>query len=120
MAQEQHHDLSGQLTILRSSFPLSHTAACLHIGAELEIHMLLHSKAVQMQDVWVVETSSSSNPRRTHRVKFTCNLCGCTTIAPVNPHAMANGSVFARCGGCDVIHKASFNAPENSLLSIYA
>lgn len=75
---------------------------------------------MQMQDVWVVETSSSSNPRRTQKVKFTCNLCGCTTIAPVNPHAMAKGSVFARCGGCNVIHKASFDAPDNILFPISA
>lgn len=62
------------------------------------------SSLFQSQNEWIVETTSS-NPRRTQKVKFTCNLCGCTTISPVNPHAMAKGSVFARCQGCNVIHK---------------
>jgi len=39
------------------------------------------------------------------QIKFTCNLCGTTSIRPVNPHAWAKGSVFGRCGGCNVIHK---------------
>lgn len=39
------------------------------------------------------------------QIKFTCNLCGVTTIRPVNPHAWTHGSVFGRCGGCDIIHK---------------
>ena len=40
-------------------------------------------------------------------MQFTCNLCGCTTISPVNPHAFHTGSLFARCGNteCGVIHK---------------
>ena len=40
-------------------------------------------------------------------MQFTCNLCGCTTISPVNPHAFHSGSLFARCGNteCGVIHK---------------
>jgi hypothetical protein len=38
-------------------------------------------------------------------VKFTCNLCGETTVKRVNPHAWANGTVFAECSGCRVKHK---------------
>lgn len=59
---------------------------------------------------WIVETSST-NPRRTRKVKFTCNLCGCTTVSPVNPHAYHNGTLFARCGNsrCNVIHKLKDN-----------
>lgn len=39
------------------------------------------------------------------QVRFTCNLCGNTYVKPVNPHAWKNGSVFARCDECDVVHK---------------
>ena len=38
-------------------------------------------------------------------MKFTCNLCGETTVKRVNPHAWANGTVFAECSGCHVKHK---------------
>ncbi len=41
------------------------------------------------------------------QIKFTCNLCGTTNIRPVNPHAWTKGSVFGRCGGCNVIHKVA-------------
>ena len=39
------------------------------------------------------------------QVKFTCNLCGETTTRRVNPHAWANGTVFAECSGCHTKHK---------------
>jgi hypothetical protein len=47
--------------------------------------------------------------RRTRRVRFTCNLCGEANEAAVNPHAWARGSVFCRCGGCELVHKLKDN-----------
>lgn len=44
----------------------------------------------------VFETSSAS-PRRTCKVKFTCNICKATNIKPINPVAFREGTVFARC-----------------------
>jgi len=52
----------------------------------------------------VFETYSSS-PRRTRKVKFTCDVCGATNIKPINPFAWKEGTVFAKCGGCNVTHK---------------
>lgn len=46
-----------------------------------------------------------SHPRRTRMVRFTCRLCGTRTARWVNPHAWQRGSVFARCRGCEVVHK---------------
>lgn len=48
--------------------------------------------------------SKKSSPRRTQRLKFTCNKCGETTVRDVNPHAMKTGTVFVQCGGCLVHH----------------
>eukprot|EP00877_Chromochloris_zofingiensis_P005608 jgi/Chrzof1/15048/Cz09g25070.t1 len=42
-------------------------------------------------------------------MKFTCLRCGATNIKPVSPHAWAEGSVFARCAKCKVIHKVVDN-----------
>jgi hypothetical protein len=42
------------------------------------------------------------------QIKFKCKRCGATTIKPINPHAWASGSVFAKCGCCQVrcnVHK---------------
>lgn len=36
------------------------------------------------------------------QIKFKCKRCGATTIKPVNPHAWATGTVFAKCGCCQV------------------
>lgn len=47
----------------------------------------------------------SSSPRRTHRLRFTCNMCGSVNTKPINPHAWASGTVFARCCGCGIVHR---------------
>lgn len=57
-------------------------------------------------DEAVYETPfNDKNPRRTMKIKFKCKRCGATTIKPINPHAWASGSVFAKCGCCQVTHK---------------
>ena len=53
----------------------------------------------------VYETSNTTSPRRTHKIKFTCGRCDAVNIKPINPHAWTAGSVFARCGKCNVTHK---------------
>lgn len=53
----------------------------------------------------IYETVNSSSPRRTSKIKFTCGRCGATSIKPVNPHAWTAGSVFAKCGKCNITHK---------------
>lgn len=45
-----------------------------------------------------------SSPRRTSKVKFTCNRCQTRNEKFVNPHAWNHGVVFCRCEGCKVIH----------------
>jgi hypothetical protein len=57
----------------------------------------------------VYETHNTCSPRRTHKIKFTCLRCGAINIKPVNPHAWNNGSVFAKCGKCDITHKLTDN-----------
>lgn len=49
------------------------------------------------------------HPRRTRRLRFTCNLCCTVNEKEVNPHAWAQGSVFCRCEGCTVVHKLKDN-----------
>ena len=45
-----------------------------------------------------------SSPRRTQKVKFTCNRCQTRTEKFINPHAWNHGVVFCRCDGCQVVH----------------
>ena len=52
-----------------------------------------------------VGPARGAHPRRTRHVMFRCNLCGESSTKAVNPHAWAQGSVFARCDGCTVVHK---------------
>lgn len=53
----------------------------------------------------VVEpVESPRNPRRTQKVKFTCNRCRTRTEKFVNPIAWNRGVVFCRCDGCHVVH----------------
>lgn len=49
--------------------------------------------------------SSSHHPRRTRKVRFTCNLCESSNEKWVNPQAWSSGSVFVQCDGCTVVHK---------------
>ena len=53
--------------------------------------------------------ASGRHPRRTRRVKFSCNLCGETNFKNVNPQAWSKGSVFCRCEGCSAVHKLKDN-----------
>ena len=53
--------------------------------------------------------SSTTHPRRTAKIQFTCNLCGMRNEKFVNPHAWARGSVFAKCDECTVVHKLRDN-----------
>lgn len=53
----------------------------------------------------VYETNNTFSPRRTHKIKFTCRICGAINIKPINPYAWEHGSVFAKCGGCSITHK---------------
>lgn len=55
------------------------------------------------------DTIAAEHPRRTRRLLFTCNLCGQSNSKRVNPIAWERGSVFARCDGCDVVHKLKDN-----------
>lgn len=48
--------------------------------------------------------SQPSSPRRTRKVKFTCNRCQTRTEKFINPHAWNHGVVFCRCDGCNVVH----------------
>lgn len=49
------------------------------------------------------------SPRRTSRLHFTCNVCGHRNEKLVNPRAWHEGTVFARCDGCSVVHKLKDN-----------
>lgn len=62
-----------------------------------------------MGDQPVYETFNTSSPRRTRKIQFKCLLCGAVNIKPINPHAWAEGSVFAKCGKCDITHKLKDN-----------
>lgn len=49
------------------------------------------------------------SPRRTSRLHFTCNICGHRNEKLVNPRAWHEGTVFARCDGCSIVHKLKDN-----------
>jgi len=47
----------------------------------------------------------SKSPRRTKKLRFTCDRCTRRTEAMVNPHALETGTVFVQCSHCLVHHK---------------
>lgn len=59
------------------------------------------------------------HPRRTARIRFTCNLCETANEKDVNPHAWRSGSVFARCEGCSVVHKLQDNLKVRLAVVVY-
>eukprot|EP00208_Stichococcus_sp_RCC1054_P001748 CAMPEP_0206134534 /NCGR_PEP_ID=MMETSP1473-20131121/64_1 /ASSEMBLY_ACC=CAM_ASM_001109 /TAXON_ID=1461547 /ORGANISM="Stichococcus sp, Strain RCC1054" /LENGTH=320 /DNA_ID=CAMNT_0053526149 /DNA_START=66 /DNA_END=1028 /DNA_ORIENTATION=+ len=94
--------------IVKSSPQAAAAAQAAAMGSRyLGIVPIEHAAAEEaaVSDPRLVVRPSASNPRRTMKVKFTCDRCGVTTIAPVNPTAFATGSVFGACGGCGVVHK---------------
>eukprot|EP01025_Chloroclados_australasicus_P057197 TRINITY_DN7119_c0_g2_i2.p1 TRINITY_DN7119_c0_g2~~TRINITY_DN7119_c0_g2_i2.p1 ORF type:complete len:296 (-),score=16.95 TRINITY_DN7119_c0_g2_i2:299-1156(-) len=64
------------------------------LGAQNEVQ--------QHDNVYETETQS---PRRTSKVRFTCNICKAINIKPVNPAAFKTGTIFAQCGKCGITHK---------------
>lgn len=50
------------------------------------------------------EPTSSVSPRRTQKMRFTCDRCGTVNTNFVNPHAWEEGTVFCRCEGCQQVH----------------
>lgn len=52
---------------------------------------------------------ANPSPRRTSRLHFTCNMCGHRNEKLINPRAWEEGTVFARCDGCSVVHKLKDN-----------
>ncbi|KAG7667564.1 hypothetical protein Ndes2526B_g03566 [Nannochloris sp. 'desiccata'] len=62
-----------------------------------------------LQQAEDVGEAFGKHPRRTRRIRFTCNLCGETNEKEVNPMAWTKGSVFARCNGCEAVHKLKDN-----------
>jgi DNL zinc finger len=43
------------------------------------------------------------------QVQFRCKICSAINIKPINPHAWALGTVFAKCANCDITHKLRDN-----------
>lgn len=64
------------------------------------------SSALVLQGIGPVceDVHEPSSPRRTQKIKFTCNRCQTQTEKFVNPHAWHHGVVFCRCDGCAVVH----------------
>lgn len=50
------------------------------------------------------ESLGSVSPRRTQKMRFTCDRCGTVNTNFVNPHAWEEGTVFCRCEGCQQVH----------------
>lgn len=63
----------------------------------------------QAEEIGEASSGFGKHPRRTRRMRFTCNLCGETNEKEVNPQAWTKGSVFARCEGCEAVHKLKDN-----------
>mmetsp|Transcript_156 Transcript_156/g.399 ORF Transcript_156/g.399 Transcript_156/m.399 type:complete len:258 (-) Transcript_156:585-1358(-) len=51
----------------------------------------------------------SRSPRRTKKLRFTCNKCNEKTEAMVNPHALKTGTVFVQCSHCLIHHNVVDN-----------
>lgn len=66
-----------------------------HVPVELE----------QGEDGQEVFIGSSSSPRRTKMVGFTCLRCNARSYKPVNPLSFQEGTLVVQCGKCQCWHK---------------
>eukprot|EP01024_Parvocaulis_polyphysoides_P054720 TRINITY_DN553_c1_g2_i1.p1 TRINITY_DN553_c1_g2~~TRINITY_DN553_c1_g2_i1.p1 ORF type:complete len:314 (+),score=10.02 TRINITY_DN553_c1_g2_i1:141-944(+) len=85
------------------------------------LHPLYSSQRTQNEeekDDNLYETGSQS-PRRTAKVRFTCNLCNAVNLKAVNPAAFKTGTIFAKCGKCGVTHKLIDNLNVVQEMAIY-
>ncbi|EFJ47162.1 hypothetical protein VOLCADRAFT_117941 [Volvox carteri f. nagariensis] len=73
-------------------------------------------------DADVVQTSSSS-PRRTKMLRFTCLANGCRTVnvKPISPESFTRGTVFAQCARCAKWHliRDHLNLWDQSRRTVY-
>lgn len=58
------------------------------------------------QEVYVGSTSS---PRRTKMIGFTCLRCNARSYKPINPLAFTGGTLVVQCGKCERWHKIKDN-----------
>eukprot|EP01023_Acetabularia_acetabulum_P006887 TRINITY_DN1292_c0_g1_i1.p1 TRINITY_DN1292_c0_g1~~TRINITY_DN1292_c0_g1_i1.p1 ORF type:complete len:266 (-),score=28.61 TRINITY_DN1292_c0_g1_i1:1861-2658(-) len=77
-----------------------------------------HQENKELEDPNLYETGSNS-PRRTSKVRFTCNLCRAVNLKAVNPAAFKTGTIFAKCGKCGVTHKLIDNLNVVQEMVIY-
>lgn len=60
--------------------------------------------AIVRRDATPQQQEENLHPRRTWRVRFTCDRCRTVNVKAVNPHAWECGAVLCRCEGCNVVH----------------
>lgn len=60
--------------------------------------------AIVPRDANRQEREENAHPRRTSRVRFTCDRCRTVNVKAVNPHAWQCGAVLCRCEGCNAVH----------------
>mmetsp|Transcript_11515 Transcript_11515/g.24681 ORF Transcript_11515/g.24681 Transcript_11515/m.24681 type:complete len:280 (+) Transcript_11515:147-986(+) len=52
-----------------------------------------------------IYVTSSTSPRRTKMIGFTCHRCGARSHNAVNPRSFTEGTLVAQCGKCRAWHK---------------
>lgn len=94
--------IDTEFTVLEDEYSKPTLEACTGIvyigGADLNVTAATDAGAAR-----------GHHPRRTRKLRFTCNLCDKTNEKEINPHAWRKGSVFARCDSCSVVHKLRDN-----------
>ena len=91
--------ISKEPRALPNSWPPSTCTGIVYVG----------SGDNEIADARILGAASSRHPRRTRRMRFTCNLCETVNEKDVNPNAWRTGSVFARCDECTAVHKLKDN-----------
>ncbi len=81
-------------------------AVTLCIPYQTHAHQIHTTQAQPTEHQW---NDANPSPRRTSRLHFTCNMCGHRNEKLINPRAWEEGTVFARCDGCSVVHKLKDN-----------
>ncbi|GLC53422.1 hypothetical protein PLESTB_000743200 [Pleodorina starrii] len=70
------------------------------------VHVPTSSVDVDVPEETDVFQTSSTSPRRTKMLRFTClaNGCRAVNVKPISPEAFARGTVFAQCARCAKWH----------------
>lgn len=103
-------DVTEFLEPQQLQWPACSTTAAVHVPsspatAEPPIGEVNDPTWVQEHEGQQVFVGSSTSPRRTKMIGFTCKRCQARSYKPINPLSFSEGTLVVQCGKCQCWHK---------------